>query len=152
MKRAATLLVSLFAASAPAGAQECSGIPWTVSAAPAASGVNVQVCGTALGCHPHAPIATVVGSTIAVTLRQAEPPDCICIQPADPFEQSLFVGNVRPGTYDVVVYSLDCLTSIEMGRSSIVVGEVAAIPTLDVVGLALLALVLGAVGWWRLRP
>lgn len=152
MKRPAMLLLILIAAAAPAGAQECSGFPWTVTATPAASGVNVHVCGTALGCHPHAPTATVAGSTIAVTLRQAEPPDCICIQPADPFEQSLLVGNVPPGPYDVVVYSLDCLTSIEMGRSSIVVGEAAAIPTLDTIGLAVLALAIGAAGIWRLRP
>jgi hypothetical protein len=123
-----------------------------VTVTPAASGVNVHVCGTAVGCTPHAPTATIVGSTIAVTLRQAEPPDCICVQPDDPFEQNLFVGNVSPGTYDVVVYSLDCLTSTEMGRTGIVLGEGATIPTLDALGLAILALAIGAVGLWRLRP
>src|SRR5262245_11613466 len=102
--RTALIVLALLHARS-AIAQVCSGFPWTVTATATASGVTVHVCGTAVGCEPHAPTATIVGATIAVTLRQAEPPDCICIQPADPFEQNFFVGNVPPGNYDVVVYS-----------------------------------------------
>ena len=133
-----------------AAAQTCSGFPWTVTASSVGGTVVAHVCGTTTGCLPHAPASNIVGSTIVLTVTQAEPPSCQCVQPVFDFAQDFVVPNVPPGSYDVVAHTLNCQNSTETGRTTVQVGEAATVPTLDAIGLAALVIAIGAAGIWRL--
>jgi hypothetical protein len=152
MKRLVLTLIALL----PAGSAEaatCSGFPWTVTATSGGgASVLVHVCGTYAGCHPHGPTVSVVGSEIRITLKQAELPDCICIQPNGEFEENIIIPAVPPGDYAVIVSDQDCAQLVEAGRTTYSALAASTIPTLDGRGLAVLALLIAAAGFWRLRP
>jgi exosortase sorting signal-containing protein len=151
LKHAALILIALLSAGT-AAADTCSGFPWTVTATAAGgASVGVHVCGTFAGCRPHAPTAVLLGSEIRVTVKQAELPDCICLQPVDDFEVNLIVPAVPPGQYDVVVFDQNCAQTTEFGRTTYSALASATIPTLDAAGLAALTLLICAAGIWRLR-
>jgi hypothetical protein len=136
----------------PTAAQTCSGFPWTVTTSSSGSNVQAHICGSYVGCLPHAPVFHIIDTTITITLTQGAPPNCPCPGPPANFGLSAATTGVPPGVYDILVYTLDCQSSTLAGQTSIVVGGGASsIPTLDGIGIAALILLIGAAGLWRLR-
>lgn len=134
------------------GAPACSGFPWTVTATQVGARVAVNFCGYTVGCEPHKPQSSVVGSDVRVTVTRAELPDCNCVQPSGNFSQTVFVTGVDPGDYTVRVFVVDCGVTTPAGSTNFTMGAVISVPTLDPRGFAALALLLAAVATWRLRP
>jgi len=151
---AALVFTCLFIPPAHVAAQSCSGFPWTVTATPTGGlNVSVHVCGTYVGCQPHNPTVNFVGNVIAVVLTQSELPDCICVQPQSNFGLNVPLAAPAGGNYEVIVYDLNCGTSIPAGQTtvSVAAGSV-PVPVLDARGAAVLALLIVAAGIWKLRP
>jgi hypothetical protein len=137
------LLIALVLAtvSADAGAQPCSGFPWTVSAVPAGGrSVAVGICGTSSGCQPHNPQFTVLGSEIRVSLTEGETPGCQCLADPVTFRRNVIVSPVEPGNYTVRVVRIDCGVQSDAGTTTLDFPASSAIPALDRRGIAALAL------------
>ena len=156
MKRslaAIVCLVLLSAVTTTSSAQNC-GFPWTVTATPAgAETVAITVCGFYAGCRPHDPQFTILGSQhIRLTLQSSEPPDrCQCLAVEGTFEQVFLVHPLSPGTYDVTATLLSCSAPLDAGSTSFTFDAASAIPALDAYGLAALAVLIVAIGLWRVR-
>lgn len=141
-------------AAAQAKAQ-CDTFPWTVTGTDIPGGVVVNVCGHWAGCFPHDPRVVVSANHIQITFNAGGGiPGCQCTASNYPFSQNVFVPSLPAGTYVVTVSVWNCGDPQPqiVGTGSLVSGALAAIPALDHVGLAALALLLAAAAVWKLRP
>ena len=145
-------LLLLIALATTSSAQNC-GFPWTVTAAPGGGQtVAVSVCGTGVGCYPHDPQASVVGSTIRVTFQTSEPPDaCQCLTVQWNYAATVQVRPVQPGNYTVTTTLLSCDVPLEVGRTTFTLDSTSSIPTLDWRGVSALVMLVAAAAVWRLR-
>ena len=145
-------LAILFLSAAPVLSQECSGFPWTVTAAPAGGRtVSVSICGSFAGCRPHNPQFAVNGSQIVVSLTQAEPPDCLCIAVDGTFRENVLVSPVDPGIYAVNVVQINCAVRTDAGSTTVTFAPSAAIPLLNRRALAAVAVLIALISVRLLR-